>query len=221
LPVLRSAQERLTLVVFWIALSSERCVCGFCQALDENRDEKVLSDILRRGNAPKRAGAYVSARKEIKLHNVNNVQYPRIPIYTNPYQNPIYHVFQRDVVLDRGVGRPRTYILEPTMCSTGLENQRVSQLKRGYPSMEKQWVSRPKRGYPSLENQRVSRPKRGLENQRISRPKRGYPSLEDQPAEAPLPNHGKADAPLPQHGKRPSIRAILHWANGYDKEPPM
>jgi hypothetical protein len=40
------------------------------------------------------------------------------------------------------------------MYSTGLENQRVGQLKRGYPSMEKQWVSRPKRGYPSLENQR-------------------------------------------------------------------
>jgi hypothetical protein len=79
---LRSAQERLTLFVFWLALSSERCVCGFCQALDENRDEKVLSDILRRGNTPKRAGAYVSARKAIKLHNVNTIQYPRIPIYT-------------------------------------------------------------------------------------------------------------------------------------------
>jgi hypothetical protein len=37
------------------------------------------------------------------------------------------------------------------MCSTSLENQGVSQLKRGYPSMEKQWVSRPKRGYPSME----------------------------------------------------------------------
>jgi hypothetical protein len=111
--LLQSAQERLTLLVFWVVLSSERCVCGFCQALDENRDEKVLSDILRRGNAPKRAGAYVSARKEIKPHNVNNVQYPRIPIYTNPYQNPIYHVFQRDVVLDRGVGRPRMYWNQP------------------------------------------------------------------------------------------------------------
>jgi hypothetical protein len=27
--LLRSAQERLTLLVFWVALSSERCVCGF------------------------------------------------------------------------------------------------------------------------------------------------------------------------------------------------
>jgi hypothetical protein len=27
--LLRSAQERLTLSVFWVALSSERCVCGF------------------------------------------------------------------------------------------------------------------------------------------------------------------------------------------------
>jgi hypothetical protein len=39
--------------------------------------------------------------------------------------------------------------------------------------------------------------------------------------EARLPKYGKADAPLPQHGKRLSIRAILHWANEYDKEPPM
>jgi hypothetical protein len=43
---------------------------------------------------------------------------------------------------------------------------------------------------------------------------------EGEPAEAPLPNYGKADAPLPLHGKRLSIRAILNWANGYDKEPP-
>jgi hypothetical protein len=61
------------------------------------------------------------------------------------------------------------------MCSTGLENQRVSQLKRGYPSLEKQWwVSQLKRGYPK---QWVSRPKRGypsLKNQRISRLKRRY-----------------------------------------------
>jgi hypothetical protein len=54
--------------LFWIALSSERRICGFCQVIDENRDEKVLSDILRRGNALKRAGAYVSAREVIKLH---------------------------------------------------------------------------------------------------------------------------------------------------------
>jgi hypothetical protein len=42
-----------------------------------------------------------------------------------------------------------------------------------------------------------------------------------EPTEAPLPNHGKAEAPLPKHGKRLSIRAILHWANEYGKEPPM
>jgi hypothetical protein len=35
------------------------------------------------------------------------------------------------------------------MCSTGLENLRVSGLKRGYPSMENQRVSRLKRGYPT------------------------------------------------------------------------
>jgi hypothetical protein len=39
------------------------------------------------------------------------------------------------------------------MCSTGLEKQWVSRPKLGYPSLENQRVSRPKRG---LENQRIS-----------------------------------------------------------------
>jgi hypothetical protein len=45
--------------------------------LDENRDEKVLSDILRRGDALKRAGAYVSARSDSATQSD----------HTNPYQS--------------------------------------------------------------------------------------------------------------------------------------
>jgi hypothetical protein len=76
-----SPQERLTRVVLDCTLKREMRL-WFCPVLDENRDEKVLSDILRRGDAPKCAGAYVSAREVIKPHKVT------IPIHTNPYQNP-------------------------------------------------------------------------------------------------------------------------------------
>jgi hypothetical protein len=58
-----SPQERITPVVLDCALKREADL-RFCQVLDENRDEKVLSDILRRGDALKRAGAYVSARSD-------------------------------------------------------------------------------------------------------------------------------------------------------------
>jgi hypothetical protein len=117
-------------------------------------------------------------REVIKLHNVNTIQYPRIPIYTK-FPNLII-VFQRDVVLDR--------------VSKGLErtgtNHVFNRLGKREGEPAEAWLPK-------------------------------YRKPEGESAEARLPNHGKADAPLPKHGKRLSIRAILHWANGYDKEPPM
>jgi hypothetical protein len=138
-----SPQERITPVVLDCTLKREVGLWS-CQVLDENRDENVLSDILRRGDSPKHAGAYVSSRSDQATRNDHTNQYQSL------YQSISYSSeMLRSIELSKGLER-----LEPQTTGTNHVFYRYRE-----PECDPAEARLPKYGNPEGEPAKVRLPK--------------------------------------------------------------